>query len=41
LFFINLGGYSPDQFAELHRNILVVARNEFGAKARALEMKQY
>jgi Domain of Unknown Function (DUF1543) len=37
-FFINPGGYSPDQFAEMHRNILVVASNEIAAKARALEM---
>jgi hypothetical protein len=38
LFFVNLGGYRPDQFAELHRNVLVVAPSEIAAKARALQM---
>jgi hypothetical protein len=36
LFFVNLGGYDPDQFAELHRNVLIVAPDEAIAKARAL-----
>jgi hypothetical protein len=38
LFFVNLGGYRPDQFAELHRNVLVVAPSEIAAKTRALQM---
>jgi hypothetical protein len=37
LFFVNLGGYSPEEFAELHRNILVVASSEVAAKAQALQ----
>jgi hypothetical protein len=36
LFFVNLGGYDPDQFAELHQNVLIVAPDEALAKMRAL-----
>jgi hypothetical protein len=36
LFFINLGGYDPTQFGELHKNLLLVASNRDMAKARAL-----
>ncbi len=35
LFFINLGGYDPAEFSELHRNILLVAPDADTAKARA------
>ena len=37
LFFINLGGYDPDYFDELHKNILVVAKSEAFAKHAAKE----
>ena len=36
LFFVNLGGYRPGQFEELHRNVLIVASDAKAAKARAL-----
>lgn len=36
LFFINLGGYDPTMFTELHKNIFVVAENENMAKTKAL-----
>jgi hypothetical protein len=36
LFFVNLGGYEPGEFAERHRNLFVVAENEAKAKSRAL-----
>lgn len=35
LFFINMGGYSPDHLAELHEFALFVATDEAAAKARA------
>lgn len=35
LFFINLGGYDPHEFTELHKNIFVVAENESEAKIKA------
>jgi hypothetical protein len=38
LFFANLGGYDPSEFTELHRNVLVVARDADAAKARALTL---
>lgn len=38
LYLINLGGYDPREFGELHRYVLVVAQNELVAKARG---KQY
>jgi hypothetical protein len=37
LYFVNLGGYDPAQFIELHRNVLLVARDEKDAKSRALK----
>lgn len=37
LFFVNLGGYEPGEFAERHRNVFVVAENEAKAKTRALK----
>jgi hypothetical protein len=36
LFFVNLGGYDPAEFGELHRNVLLVAPDANAAKARAL-----
>lgn len=36
LFFINLGGYDPHQFTELHKNIFVVANNKIEAKQKSL-----
>lgn len=35
LYFINLGGYDPKEFTELHKNIFVVAENESEAKLKA------
>lgn len=35
LFFVNLGGYSATEFGELHRNLLVVAKDAKVASARA------
>jgi Domain of Unknown Function (DUF1543) len=35
LFFVNLGGYDPAQFAELHKNVLIVAADATAAKDRA------
>ena len=37
LFFVNLGGYDPREFSELHRNVLLVASDAKAAKARALK----
>lgn len=34
LYLINLGGYSPREFGELHRYVLVVAQNAIVAKQR-------
>jgi hypothetical protein len=36
LFFVNLGGYDPEQFAEIHSNVFVVAEDKDSAKNRAL-----
>ena len=36
LFFVNLGGYNPLEFAELHRNVLIVAPDAASAKQTAL-----
>ncbi len=36
LFFVNLGGYDPTEFAELHKNILLVAPDAKAATQRAL-----
>jgi Domain of Unknown Function (DUF1543) len=40
LFFANMGGYNPSEFAELHRNILLVAPDAKTAKQRALSLVQ-
>jgi len=37
LFYVNLGGYDPADFAEQHKNVFVVAPNLTTAKNRALE----
>ena len=36
LFFVNLGGYSPLEFAELHKNVLIVAPDAGSAKQKAI-----
>ncbi len=38
LFFANMGGYDPREFAELHRNVLIVAADVKTAKQRALSL---
>ena len=40
LFFVNMGGYDPREFSELHRNVLLVARDAKAAKQRALSLVQ-
>jgi uncharacterized protein DUF1543 len=40
LFFVNLGGYDPLEFSELHKNILLVAPDAEAAKAKALSRVQ-
>jgi hypothetical protein len=40
LFFVNLGGYDPAEFSELHKNILLVVPDAGAAKARALAQIQ-
>jgi Domain of Unknown Function (DUF1543) len=35
LFFVNLGGYDPTEFTELHKNVLIVAADDKAAKAKA------
>ena len=35
LFFVNLGGYDPAEFSELHRNVLLVTPDADTAKAEA------
>ncbi|MDY0008228.1 MAG: DUF1543 domain-containing protein [Bdellovibrionales bacterium] len=40
LWFVNLGGYVPDDFAEQHKNVFVVAASETKAKVRALKQVQ-
>ena len=37
LYFVNLGGYDPAEFAEMHRNVFVVAETESKAKVKALK----
>ncbi|MGB1230380.1 MAG: DUF1543 domain-containing protein [Holosporaceae bacterium] len=37
LFFVNLGGYDPKVFSELHHNVLVVAPSAPKAKVKALK----
>jgi hypothetical protein len=36
LFFVNMGGYSPLEFGELHSNVLIVAADSAAAKQKAL-----
>ena len=38
LFFVNMGGYDPGAFTELHRNVLLVTRDAITAKQRALSL---
>lgn len=38
LFFVNLGGYDPAEFTELHKNVLIVAEDANAAKVRALAL---
>lgn len=35
LYFINLGGYLPDEFGEVHRYVLIVAQSKMQARGRA------
>ena len=35
LYFVNLGGYDPTCFTELHKNVLVIAKGEMEAKVKA------
>lgn len=37
LYYVNLGGYAPGEFAEQHKNIFIVADSLQKAKARALK----
>lgn len=37
LWFVNLGGYDPSDFTELHKNVFVVAPTKSKAKVRALK----
>lgn len=37
LYFLNLGGYDPKEFTELHKNVLIVAETESKAKVKALK----
>ncbi len=37
LFFLNLGGYNPEEFGELHKNILLVAPDAKSATKKALQ----
>lgn len=37
LYFVNLGGYDPTEFSELHKNVFVVAPTESKAKVKALK----
>ncbi len=38
LYFVNLGGYDPQDFAEQHKNMFVVANSPREAKTRALRL---
>jgi len=40
LYFVNLGGYHPEEFTEQHKNVFVVAETEALAKDRALQQTQ-
>ena len=37
LYYVNLGGYDPNDFLELHKNMFVVAESEQKAKVKALK----
>jgi hypothetical protein len=37
LYFVNLGGYDPRQFGELHKNVLIAAPDIKSAKQKALK----
>ncbi len=37
LYFVNLGGYDPAEFAERHRNVFIVSESEAQAKRRAIK----
>jgi hypothetical protein len=37
LYFVNLGGYAPGEFSEMHKNVFVVATSPLKAKARAMK----
>lgn len=37
LFYVNVGGYDPQHFTEMHKNMFVVAETESKAKVRALK----
>jgi len=37
LYYVNLGGYAPDEFLEKHKNVFVVADSLAKAKSRALK----
>jgi hypothetical protein len=37
LFFVNLGGYDPREFGELHKNVLIAAPDIKSAKQKALK----
>lgn len=41
LYFVNLGGYDPKQFTELHENVFLVAQNESDAKQKAVQHVQH
>jgi len=38
LFFLNMGGYNPNQFEELHKNILLVEETPHKAIVKAMKM---
>lgn len=37
LYFVNLGGYDPQQFTELHKNTFVIASDAISAKKKAMQ----
>ncbi len=37
LYYVNLGGYDPEHFTEMHKNMFVVAPTQSKAKVRALK----
>lgn len=41
LYYVNVGGYDPRHFTELHQNIFVVAESEQKAKVRALKQVKH